>query len=106
MKPCSRRRASLAHDVPVELQALGHEAGELPHGQVHPRDPRLPPVGTVIRRAQKGEVHDITVLDDGFEYEGRHFTSLSALAREITGTNWNGFVWAGLSKRKAQRGGA
>jgi len=65
-----------------------------------PRDPRLPPVGTVIRREHDGVVHDIRVLADGFDYAGRHYTSLSSIAREITGTTWNGFLWAGLTTRK------
>jgi hypothetical protein len=40
----------------------------------------------------------VKVLDAGFEYEGRSFDSLSAVAREITGTRWNGFVFFGLAK--------
>jgi hypothetical protein len=65
-----------------------------------PRDPRLPPVGTVIHREHDGVVHEIRVLKDGFEYQGRHYTSLSTIAREVTGTSWNGFLWAGLTTRK------
>jgi len=71
-----------------------------PEPEEPPRDPRLPPVGDVILREHEGRVHEILVLSDGFEYQGRHFTSLSHIAREVTGTNWNGFLWAGLSKRK------
>jgi len=65
-----------------------------------PRDARLPPVGTVIHREHDGAVHEIRVLKDGFEYEARHYTSLSTIAREVTGTSWNGFLWAGLTTRK------
>ena len=57
-----------------------------------------------VRRHEAGEhdgvVHEIRVLKDGFEYEARHYTSLSTIAREVTGTSWNGFLWAGLTTRK------
>ena len=66
------------------------------------RDPRLPPVGTVIRREHEGAVHEIRVLKDGFDYQGRHYASLSTIAREITGPSWNGFLWAGLAQRKSR----
>jgi len=72
----------------------------LPSAPTKGRDPRLPPAGTRIRRAHGGEVHVITVLEVGFEYAGRHYRSLSTIAREVTGTSWNGFLWAGLTKRK------
>jgi hypothetical protein len=66
------------------------------------RDPRLPPVGTCIEREHEGVKHRILVLDQGFEFQGRFYVSLSTIAREITGTSWNGFLWAGLTKRKAR----
>jgi hypothetical protein len=47
--------------------------------------------------------HTVTVLPDGFEFEGRPYRSLSAIARAITGTRWNGWIFFGL---KSQRGGA
>jgi hypothetical protein len=40
----------------------------------------------------------VKVLAAGFEFDGRHFPSLSAIAREVTGTRWNGFVFFGLVK--------
>lgn len=97
-----QRIADLGEDEPVRLREEG-DPPPLPEPAAKPRDPRLPPVGTIIRRAHKGEVHEITVLDDGFEYEGRHYTSLSTIAREVTGTSRNGFLWAGLCLRKARR---
>lgn len=60
-------------------------------------------MGTVIHREHDSVVHEIRVLKDGFEYQGRHYTSLSTIAREVTGTSWNGFLWAGLCRRKARR---
>ena len=55
------------------------------------RDPRLPAPGTVLTRRHGGVDHKVTVLDDGFEYQGDRYQSLSAIARKITGTAWNGF---------------
>ena len=86
-----RERLAEIQAMPVsELQDLYCDEGDpppLPEPPAKGRDPRLPPVGTVIHRAHKGEVHEITVLDDGLEYEGRHYTSLSTIAREVTGEN-------------------
>ncbi|TNF24093.1 MAG: DUF2924 domain-containing protein [Deltaproteobacteria bacterium] len=63
------------------------------------RDPRLPEPGTVLTREHDGVEHTVTVLDGGFEYEGQRFKSLSKVARVITGTNWNGFLFFGLKRR-------
>jgi hypothetical protein len=62
------------------------------------RDPRLPQPGTLLTREFKGKVHVAKVLDDGFEYEGRHYRSLSKIATEIAGTRWNGFTFFGLER--------
>ena len=45
-----------------------------------PRDPRVPPVGTVVRRVFDGKTHEVTVCVEGFEYEGRKYKTLSAIA--------------------------
>jgi hypothetical protein len=60
-----------------------------------------PIAGTRLIREWKGVEHCITVRDEDFEYQGRPFTSLSAIARTITGTRWNGLLFFGL---KNQRG--
>ncbi len=57
------------------------------------RDPRLPVPGTVLTRVHGKAEHRVTVLDDGFEYKGKPYRSLSKIAREITGTSWNGFLF-------------
>lgn len=57
------------------------------------RDPRLPAAGTVITRASGNRVHAVTVGEADFEYEGTRWTSLSALARHIAGTTWNGLLF-------------
>jgi Protein of unknown function (DUF2924) len=58
-----------------------------------PPDPRLPSPGTVLTRLHGGVEHRVTVLADGFEYQGDRYRSLSAIARKITGTAWNGFLF-------------
>ena len=54
--------------------------------------------GTRLEREWKGKKHQVTVLDDGFEYQDRKFKSLSAIAKKITGTQWSGPVFFGLKK--------
>jgi hypothetical protein len=66
------------------------------------RDPRLPPAGTVLTRVHEGRTHKVTVDDSAFTYEGRSYRSLSAVAREITGTAWNGLAFFGLKAPKAR----
>jgi hypothetical protein len=59
-----------------------------------------PVVGTQLIREWRGVEHKVTVLADGFEWEGRRYKSLSAVARAITGTRWNGPVFFGLRGSK------
>jgi hypothetical protein len=60
-----------------------------------------PIAGTRLIREYQGVEHCVTVRRDDFEYQGRPYQSLSAIARAITGTRWNGLVFFGL---KNQRG--
>jgi len=59
-------------------------------------DPRTPVIGTKLIREWNGAEHTVTVMKDGFDCQGRKFKSLSAVAREITGTRWNGYRFFGL----------
>jgi hypothetical protein len=61
-----------------------------------------PIVGTRLIRDWQGTEHSVTVRDDGFEYQGRPYKSLSAIARQITGTRWNGWVFFGLKNQRAR----
>jgi hypothetical protein len=63
------------------------------------RDPRLPPPGTVLVREHGGVEHRVTVLADGFEYDSQRYESLSKVARAISGTNWNGYLFFSLQRR-------
>ena len=59
-----------------------------------------PIAGTRLIREYGGVEHSVTVLHDGFEYGGRPYQSLSAIARAITGTRWNGWTFFGLKHRR------
>jgi hypothetical protein len=63
------------------------------------RDPRLPKAGTVLRREYNGKEYAVTVHEADFEYRGKRYGSLSKIAKEITGTHWNGWLFFNLAKR-------
>ncbi len=63
------------------------------------RDPRLPKVGTIITKEYKGQTINVRVLEKGFEYDGDVFRSLSAVAKHVTGSIWNGYLFFGMVKR-------
>ena len=54
--------------------------------------------GTLLEREWEGVRHRVQALDDGFEYSGERFASLSEVARKITGTRWSGPLYFGLRK--------
>ena len=84
------------------LEALGEQ---LDGGNITTRRIRtdlMPIAGTRLIRAHLGVEHVVTVLQNGFEWQGRPYQSLSAIARAITGTRWNGWTFFGLkSTRRA-----
>lgn len=81
----------------ARLDALADEEDDRLKGRPRRRRPEERPVtGTRLVREWQGVEHCVTVLTDGFEYEGRRFQSLSAVARAITGTRWNGPLFFGL----------
>jgi DUF2924 family protein len=63
-------------------------------------DWRIPRPGTLLTRRFNQRQIVVKVLDDGFEYESRQYPSLSAIAREVTGTRWNGLLFFGLTERR------
>ena len=56
--------------------------------------------GTKLIREWQGHAHTISVLDDGFEYQGERYRSLSRIARRITGVHWSGPLFFGICKRR------
>ena len=96
-----RRAAELANDSDLRLTAprpsknVDAVVACVPF--IAPTDRRLPMPGTLITRKYKGRTIQVKVLPDGFEYEGERFKSLSAVAKAVTGTHWNGFHFFGLN---------
>ena len=62
------------------------------------QDSRLPLPGTLLTRKWRGRTLLVEVLKDGFRYESRHYSSLSAIATAVTGTRWNGLAFFGLTR--------
>ncbi len=84
------------------LKALGEQ---LDGGKVDVRSNRFdnrPIAGTRLIREWQGVEYTVTVLHDGYEWQGRPYQSLSAVARAITGTRWNGWAFFGLKNRRGQ----
>jgi len=82
------------------LDALADELRGKPGRKAMIGDSRRPVAGTRLVREWNGAEHTVTVLRDGFEFEGRKYKSLSAIARAITGTRWNGWRFFGIREIK------
>jgi len=65
-----------------------------------PSDRRLPMPGAVLTREYKGQTVRVMVLDRGFEYDGKVYRSLSAIAKVVTGAHWSGYHFFGLNGRE------
>ena len=60
------------------------------------KDKRLPIPGTVITKEYKDAKYRVKILEKGFEYNGKIYKTLSAIAKEITGAHWNGYLFFNL----------
>jgi hypothetical protein len=117
----SRNRGYLLRKIAAELQGAGEDvvptaeeprdAEPAPVALAKParrpagtRDPRLPPPGTVLERAHDGGVVRVRVLEDGFDYRGQTYRSLSAVARAATGTRWDGVLFFRLKPYRGRTG--
>ena len=92
-------------DLPGHVKReLARAADRLRRGEelIATNRPSLKP-GTRLVRQWQGKVHYVLVLDDGFEYDERRFSSLTQIASAITGTHWSGPSFFGLKKRKLPR---
>jgi len=84
------------------LQALADELDGDP-SRLRRRAPKGRPIaGTQLVREWRGFEHRVTVTGDGFLHDGKPYKSLSAIARAITGTRWNGLVFFGLKNQRRQ----
>lgn len=101
-----RRAAELANDAELRLKAPPKrpEPDTVPSAAAIKKaavsfseDDRLPLPGTILTREYKGRSVQVTVLPNGFEWEGERYKSLSAVAKAVTGTHTNGFLFFRLN---------
>jgi hypothetical protein len=59
--------------------------------------------GTKLVRVWQDRTHTVTALDEGFEWQGKRYRSLSQIARAMTGTRWNGLVFFGVKRKSASQ---
>ena len=102
----------LSEKALAKIAELGDELPEkwrrrlvAPQAPAAERDPRVPRPGSVLTRKHQGRTHRVTVREDCFIHGGKEFKSLSAIARLITGTSWNGYLFFGLEQRGAAKNG-
>ncbi len=106
----ARRRAEeLANDadlrlLPPKVAPMPPVADDRTKTGTLPRQgrDRLPPPGTILTRAYRGETLQVKVLDHGFEFEGQVYRSLSAVAKAITGAHYNGYLFFKLTEGGAK----
>ena len=65
--------------------------------------PRRIKPGAILVREWKGQSHRVTIVEDGYAYQGKTYESLSVIARLITGTRWSGPRFFGLRTEKETR---
>jgi Protein of unknown function (DUF2924) len=105
----ARRRAEeLANDADLRLSPPRPRRADTPPREAVPavdlrRDGRLPPPGSVLARVYRGETLLVRVLADGFEFEGTVHASLSAVAKAITGSHCNGFLFFRIAGKGGDR---
>ncbi len=91
------RALALAQEADLRIRApesfLGQMSGPVGNRS---RDPRLPAPGSWLSRQFQGQSVSVEVLEKGFRYQERTYKSLSAVARQVTGVQWNGFALFGL----------
>jgi hypothetical protein len=101
-----RHAAELANDTDLRLspprvtQAAQPPAPQRTETHVLPFQPddRLPPPGTILTRPYTGDVVQVRVLPQGFEYHGAVYPSLSAVAKAVTGSHCNGYLFFRLGQ--------
>lgn len=89
-----RRLATLAKEAEQELARASSKVDKLPP----PTGRRQIKPGSRLIREWQGALHEVVVVHDGYLWNGIVFTSLSSIAREITGTSWNGWTFFGISQ--------
>ena len=91
----------LKRETLERLEALGEQIDGKSVTLRRIRRDQRPIAGTRLLREYQGVEHVVTVTRDGFDWQGRPYQSLSAIARAITGTRWNGWVFFGIRRAGA-----
>lgn len=104
----SRALLTLGVGYKIQEKALGglkpsvlRRLFTLAKGNEQPDKTSAPTRGTVFVRVWQGVTHTVTVLDDGVLYQSNVYRSLTHVARHITGAHQSGYIFFGLTKRKA-----
>ena len=98
------RAAELANDADLRRRPPKESSAKTkPVAQESSSDRRLPIPGTLITREYKGELLEVRVRRDGFDYEGEIYKSLSAVAKRITGSHCNGYHFFRLNRKDGDR---
>ena len=92
----------LRRETLERLEALGEQIDGRNITLRRIRHEQRPIAGTRLIREYQGVEHIVTVTRDGYEWQGRPYRSLSAIARAITGTRWNGWVFFGLKNHRSR----
>src|SRR5690242_15818863 len=90
----------LSRDTLERLQAMAKQYATRDPAERKAKPTLRPVNGTKLIREWQGVEHCVTVRTNDFEYLGRPYKSLSSVAREITGTKWNGWVFFGLKNHQ------
>jgi Protein of unknown function (DUF2924) len=93
----------LSRDTLDRLKAMAKQYATRDAAERKVRPMLRPVTGTKLIREWEGVEHCVTVRADDFEYLGRPYKSLSSVAREITGTKWNGWVFFGLKSHPGRK---
>jgi hypothetical protein len=95
-----RAHGGLSRETRSRLAELVRKLATNPNAELS-GTPRIKP-GTRLIRDWRGQSHQVTVLENGYEYAGKRYSSLSQIARLITGTRWSGPLFFGLKGGRAK----
>jgi hypothetical protein len=104
-----RRAEELGNDADLRMNPPRPKVADAPRAMatataiIPPRDHRLPPVGSLLVRKYRGQTLQVRVLADGFEFEGAVHPSLSAVAKTITGSHCNGYLFFRIAGKGGDR---
>ena len=99
-KKAAKKKTPAARKAPTKRAAKTKAPPPEVPSPAKPRDPRLPPAGTVIEKTYKGRSLQVEVLEVGFRFERKEWLSLTAIAMAVTGAkSINGPLFFGIAKR-------